>query len=322
MEQIYSDEVTGQSDSIQNVQYPLIKKVLVCMSSAHYELAMNIVGILNVFSLLVTQLNQGSSSGTKYLTNWMIVQMIINYCFLLEMICDLIVSGPIGAYTHHFRIWPETLCQALNLAGTVLYADSRADNLELMVKVFEMVIFIRMTKLLTLLYEVKVMRIIIETLRNLLGPLNNLIIVMLTIFYEFAMIGSALFGGKVQTTSPAILHDSSIPDNYQLINFNDLVSSFVTLFILIVVNNWFVVVQMFVDVCGGVKLYRFYFIVFYYFGVIIGLNIVVAFAIDMYSAVERLDAVKEENERFLLELADKKNTMSTFEKKEIVKQSE
>lgn len=99
-----------------------------------------------------------------------------------------------------------------------------------------------MTKLLTLLYEVKVMRIIIETMRNLLGPLNNLLVVMMTIFYEFALIGSFLFGGKIQTDSPQITHDASIPDNYYLVNFNDIVSSFVTLFILIVVNNWYVIV--------------------------------------------------------------------------------
>ena len=35
--------------------------------------------------------------------------------------------------------------------------------------------------------------------------------------------------------------------------------------------------------------YKFYFALFYYFSVIIGINIAVAFAIDMYSSVERLD---------------------------------
>lgn len=175
---------------------------------------------------------------------------------------------------------------------------------------FEVIIFIRMTKLLTLLYEVKVMRVIMETLRNLLGPLNNLIAVMMTIFYEFALIGSLFFGGQIQTISPAINHDASIPDNYYLINFNDLVSSFVTLFVLIVVNNWYVIVAMCVDIKGGNTLYRFYFIIFYYFGVIIGLNIIVAFAIDMYTAVVRLDEQKEKNEQYLVELAEKRH--STF----------
>ena len=72
-------------------------------------------------------------------------------------------------------------------------------------------------------------------------------------------------------------------------NFNDLMSSIITLFVLIVVNNWYVIVAMCVDIKGGNTLYRYFFVVFYYFGVIIGLNIIIAFAIDMYAAVLRLE---------------------------------
>ena len=160
-------------------------------------------------------------------------------------------------------------------------------------KVCEVIVFIRMVKLLTLLYEVKTMRVIFETIKNLLGPLNNLIMVMMTIFYVFAQMGMLLFGGQIKEDSTEIIHDSSIPDNYYLMNFNDLMSSFITLFVLIVVNNWYVIVAMCVDIKGGNKLYRYFFVVFYYFGVIIGLNIIIAFAIDMYAAVQRLEDQKD-----------------------------
>ena len=146
-----------------------------------------------------------------------------------------------------------------------------------------------MVKLLTLLYEVKVMRIICETCKNIISPLSNLMAVMLTILYVFSEVGMALFGGDIRKTSAGIIHDSSIPDNYYLINYNDLISSMITLFILMVVNNWYVIVQMCVDIKLGNVYYRYYFIIFYYFGVIIGLNVIIAFAIDMYNAVERLD---------------------------------
>ena len=45
---------------------------------------------------------------------------------------------------------------------------------------------------------------------------------------------------------------------------------------------------MYVDVMGS-PFYMYYFALFYYFSVIIGINIVVAFTLDMYSSVERLD---------------------------------
>ena len=222
------------------------------------------------------------------------------------MIADIAVAGPKKAYQYHFRVWPETMCQILNIPAMIHYfqADGDFQKYNYTVKIFEVIVFIRMLKLLTLLYEIKTMRVIFETLKNLLGPLNNLIIVMLTIFYTFAQIGMYMFGGDITSDSPEIVHDSSIPDNYYLINFNDQVSSLITLFILIVVNNWFVIVQMCVDIKGGNLYYRYFFVVFYYFGVIIGLNIIIAFAIDMYAAVQRLEDQKEQNREYLIELAN------------------
>ena len=45
---------------------------------------------------------------------------------------------------------------------------------------------------------------------------------------------------------------------------------------------------------------------FYYFGVIIGLNIMIAFAIDMYSAVLRRDQKHGDDEKYLVRIARKR----------------
>jgi len=78
-----------------------------------------------------------------------------------------------------------------------------------------------------------------------------------------------------------------------MMNFNDFLSAFITLFALMIVNNWLDIVEVFVDVMGsnGVQNHwvKWYFIGFYYFSVVVGINIVVAFAIDMYDSVSRLD---------------------------------
>lgn len=199
------------------------------------------------------------------------------------------------------------MCQLLNFPAMIMFFKAGDDfqQYNYTVKIFEVIVFIRMLKLLTLLFEIKTMRVIFETLKNLLGPLNNLIIVMMTIFYIFALLGSIMFGGLIRVDSPQIVHDSSIPDNYYLMNFNDLVSSYITLFVLIVVNNWYVIVAMCVDIKSGATIYRYFFVIFYYFGVIIGLNIIIAFAIDMYAAVQRLEEQKDDNKDYLIGLAEK-----------------
>lgn len=105
---------------------------------------------------------------------------------------------------------------------------------------FETIIFIRFLKLLTLLQEIKTTRIIFDTLKNLIGPLMSIINMLGMLFYIFAVIGMFLFGGKIQKGMSIFTEDSSIPVNYHLLNFNDFFSAIVTLFTLMVVNNWMV----------------------------------------------------------------------------------
>jgi two pore calcium channel protein len=54
----------------------------------------------------------------------------------------------------------------------------------------------------------------------------------------FNLVGIRCFGGKIRFDSPGIIRNSGIPDDYSLDNFNDFFSGFVTLFELMVVNNW------------------------------------------------------------------------------------
>jgi riboflavin transporter FmnP len=71
-------------------------------------------------------------------------------------------------------------------------------------------------------------------------------------------------------------------------NFNDLLGSYLTLFALLVVNNWYVIVQMYTEIMGS-HAYRFFFLIFYYCGVTLAFNILIAFAVDICMVVERLD---------------------------------
>lgn len=54
-----------------------------------------------------------------------------------------------------------------------------------------------------------------------------------------------MFGGKIYKGSDKIVQDASIPNNYHLMNFNDLLSSLCTLFALMVVNNWMIIARMY-----------------------------------------------------------------------------
>ena len=91
-----------------------------------------------------------------------------------------------------------------------------------------------------------------------------------------------MFGGQIRRDL------RNIPALYHLNNFNDFPSSMITLFSLMVVNNWMVTTDMYVVTMGS-GYYRWFFGIYFLLTVVMGMNIIVAFALDVYSSVDRLD---------------------------------
>ena len=83
------------------------------------------------------------------------------------------------------------------------------------------------------------------------------------------------------TTRSSQIEDPDIPALYYLMNFNDFGASFVTLFHIMIVNNWFVTCDMFSDIVGN-NWPRVYFISFWVFTVLIMLNLVISFVLEIY----------------------------------------
>lgn len=79
-----------------------------------------------------------------------------------------------------------------------------------------------------------------QTLKTLLSPFWSVLTVLFSIFYIYALLGMFLFGGQVTMKTPEIRINDGTPDNWALNNFNDFAASFVSLFGLMVVNNWMI----------------------------------------------------------------------------------
>lgn len=70
------------------------------------------------------------------------------------------------------------------------------------------------------------------------------------IFFEFAVIGGFLFGGVISADNPDTPWSNG-GSNFVLMNFNDLTSSLVTLYALMIVNNWYVMVDQTTSYMGN-----------------------------------------------------------------------
>jgi len=213
-------------------------KIKTLIESVQYEFIVNILSVLNILMLTIRE--SVSDSDTAFIEFWAWIQIGINLAFLLELLVEMYAFGVSATYSHSFRAASETLSQVFNLFGIIYFFNSNVTDITFIsaLKSFELVIFVRLTRILSLLYELKTFRIIIETIKNLLGPFYTLLLVQFTIFYMFALTGILWFGGRITSTSMDLKVDTAYASTYFFNNFNDLGNGFITLFSLMVVNNW------------------------------------------------------------------------------------
>ncbi|GMH87273.1 hypothetical protein TL16_g10804 [Triparma laevis f. inornata] len=146
---------------------------------------------------------------------------------------------------------------------------------------------LRLLRLLRLVIALEQFRMIGEAVNEILPVVGKVGRVLLCTFYLFSCLGVEIFGGLIttDTSSPyyAALKDTDyFVNNYFPNNFNDFLSSFVTLFELMVVNNWIVICDGFTAVTSEYA--RFYFVAFHVVGVCVVNNLVVSVILDCFMA--------------------------------------
>uniref|UniRef100_A0AAX7UHS6 Ion transport domain-containing protein n=1 Tax=Astatotilapia calliptera TaxID=8154 RepID=A0AAX7UHS6_ASTCA len=161
-------------------------------------------------------------------------------------------------------------------------------------QILDIVFILRVLRLIRVVDSIKRFRTIINTLIRI-GPailtFGQLIIV---VYYIFAMVGMELFKGKVtfyeqSSTDPAkaycgnpLLNGTDFAKlNYCKNNFNDVVSSFILLVELTVVNQWHDILYSGFATVTHISA-RIFFVLFHVIVVIVILNIFVAFVLEAF----------------------------------------
>ena len=128
-----------------------------------------------------------------------------------------------------------------------------------------------------------------------MSPFLSMASVMFSIFYIYAFIGMIFFGGKIDFENETIRNNDATPDIWALNNFNDFPNSYLVLFELTIVNNWMITAEMYVEAIHT-NCVMIYFVSFYIIAVLVGMNILVCFAIDIYQSIGRLDNEQQVHE--------------------------
>ncbi|XP_070712716.1 two pore segment channel 3 [Pempheris klunzingeri] len=214
--------------------------------------------------------------------------------YLLEILLKLYVFEPRAFFSRHsFWNWFDTVIVVSALIATIVNSAMKSSGGYTSRQILDIVFILRVLRLIRVVDSIKRFRTIINTLIRI-GPailtFGQLIIV---VYYIFAMVGMELFKGKVKFYE----EDSSDPAkaycgnpllkgtafallNYCKNNFNNVVSSFILLVELTVVNQWHVLSSGFATVTHVSA--RIFFVLFHIVVVIVIINIFVAFVLEAF----------------------------------------
>ncbi|TMW62135.1 hypothetical protein Poli38472_009628 [Pythium oligandrum] len=142
------------------------------------------------------------------------------------------------------------------------------------------VLFLRFLRCLRLLVALQSFSVMFNVVVRLLPAFTTLYGMMGIVMMEYAAIGMLLFGGKLAEGDPRLAETAYGKANYYSNNFNDFPSALTTLFELLIVNNWFVTMDGTVAVTSAWS--RLYFISFYVIGVVMVLNLAIAFIVEAF----------------------------------------
>ena len=260
------------------------EKVIAFLDNPWYQ---GFLVLFNLFAILVSFFldNAYEYSALEVLHFWKRSSFLVNSVYFLDLTLNIIFEGVPRIYEAKKWLLVELFQQASCLY--VYYVDFRsgdAPEIQHGANIIMRVYFIRFIRIAEFFTELQQFKIILSTLRKFTLPFFFTMVNLYTIFFTYAYWGEYMWGGKV-TTNSVQTSDPSLPALYYLMNFNDFGSSMVTLFHVMVVNNWFITCNMYIDITGNAYP-KVFFVSFWILTVLIIFNLVISNVIEIYDSVE------------------------------------
>jgi two pore calcium channel protein len=201
--------------------------------------------------------------------------------YVLEVTARLVVLGP-------ERFWNKNAfmnrLDLLNVYGLVI-AEAVCASIPGYYEVgSHLVLLLHIARSLRLFRHVKQLRFVAHLTVKLWPTYYRMGMLLLLLFYIFDTIGVQVFGGLIYKGNPALTGSGFASADYWPFNFNDFNSGMVTMFLLMVVNNWFVFTAAFMAVTGT-RLAAIFSLSFFIITNLIVLNVLMSLILDLSGSV-------------------------------------
>lgn len=241
-----------------------------------FEGAIDVLILINAFLIVIeTQYEMSThSKGIRILEG---VEPIFTLIYVVELLLKLVVLGW-GEYWRKLRNrFDFIVVVGLVLVEVdMLFSVNRGDYWMWI----RYMLLIRLLRCMRLLVAVRRFNVIFATFLQLVPAFITLLGMLFALMALYAEIGVQAFGGKIYVGNPELKRTAFGIRNYYTNNFNDFPSALVTLFELLVVNNWYVIMDGVVATTSHWS--RLFFISFYCSAVVMVLNLVIAFILEAF----------------------------------------
>uniref|UniRef100_A0A3B1K6U3 Voltage-dependent calcium channel protein TPC1 n=1 Tax=Astyanax mexicanus TaxID=7994 RepID=A0A3B1K6U3_ASTMX len=270
-------------DDLPHTAFLIFKGINLVVKSKAFQYAIYIVVAVNGVWILVetNMLNSDFSWSQQVPWNYMVFLTIYG----VEVLLKITGLGPVAYFSSGWNLFDfsVTVFAFLGLIALAFHMEP-----------FYFIVVLRPLQLLRLFKIKQRYRNVLDTMFELFPRMASLGLTLIIFYYSFAIVGMEFFADVIY---PNCCNTSTVADAYRQINvtignrtvleegyyylnnFNNILSSFVTLFELTVVNNWYITMEGVTSQTTHWS--RLYFMTFYIVTMVV-MTIIVAFILDAF----------------------------------------
>lgn len=270
-------------DDLPHTTFLIFKGINLLVKSKAFQYAMYVVVAINGVWILVETFTLNSGFSWSRLVPWSYIVFLTIYG--VEVLLKITGLGPMAYFSSGWNLFDFSVT-VFAFLGLIALAFNKEP--------FYFIVILRPLQLLRLFKIKQRYRNVLDTMFELFPRMASLGLTLIIFYYSFAIVGMEFFAGVV---FPNCCNGSTVADSYRQINvtignktelqegyyylnnFNNILNSFVTLFELTVVNNWYITMEGITSMTSHWS--RLYFMTFYIVTMVV-MTIIVAFILDAF----------------------------------------
>ncbi|XP_024130960.1 two pore calcium channel protein 1 isoform X1 [Oryzias melastigma] len=270
-------------DDLPHTAFLIFKGINLLVKSKAFQYAMYVVVAINGVWILVETYTLNSGYSWSKFVPWSYIVFLTIYG--VEVLLKIAGLGPMTYFSSGWNLFDFSVT-VFAFLGLIALAFNREP--------FYFIVVLRPFQLLRLFKIKQRYRNVLDTMFELFPRMASLGLTLIIFYYSFAIVGMEFFAGVVY---PNCCNTSTVADSYRQINvthgnttvleegyyylnnFNNILRSFVTLFELTVVNNWYITMEGVTSMTSHWS--RLYFMTFYIVTMVV-MTIIVAFILDAF----------------------------------------